>query len=295
MYDEVRAWVRENIDRAVEVYLSVPMDELIARDADTKKVYSSIGDVDRLYDPARDPHLALENFGANTPDMVADRIVSFYREHHADSSDRGRTRHWADYYRTAHGVFEPSPFAVAVAGTLDRPVDVLELGCGNGRDSAYLASLGHRVTGIDVSEAAIGLCREKHAGLPVRFVAGTLDTVSESWPPSFDLVYTRFVLHAMPVQEEIQALRAAARLLRPGGRITIECRSINDPLARLGEVLSPTERIHGHYRRFIVLDELVARLDDAGFQVTETIESDGLARHKDEDPVVLRVTGVKHG
>jgi adenylylsulfate kinase-like enzyme/2-polyprenyl-3-methyl-5-hydroxy-6-metoxy-1,4-benzoquinol methylase len=295
MYDEVRAWVRDNIDRAVEIYLSVPREELIARDAGTKRVYSAIGDVDSLYDPARDPHLAIENFGANTPDTVADRIVAFYKGFSAHPSDRGRTRHWAEFYRTAKGVFDPSPFALHVAGQLQRRADIIELGCGNGRDAAYFAHLGHAVTAVDMSEAAIALCKDKHAGLPVRFLAGSLDALSAGWDRGFDLLYTRFVLHAMPVQEEILALNAAARILRPGGRIAIECRSINDPLARLGEVLSPTERIHGHYRRFIVLDELVARLADAGFRVVDAVESNGLARYGDEDPVVLRVTGERNG
>lgn len=111
----------------------------------------------------------------------------------------------------------------------------------------------------------------------------------------FDLVYCRFVLHAMPLAEEIAALGAAWRVLRPGGRIVIECRTINDPLARLGEVLSPTERIHGHYRRFIVPDELADRLKYAGFRVRSSIEGRGFARFGGEDPVVLRIVGERLG
>lgn len=74
------------------------------------------------------------------------------------------------------------------------------------------------------------------------------------------------------------------------GLFFIECRSINDPLARQGEVISPTERIHGHYRRFIVADELERRLLDSGFGIVDMLESNGLARLGDDDPVVIRVT-----
>jgi len=83
--------------------------------------------------------------------------------------------------------------------------------------------------------------------------------------------------------------RSARGVLRPGALLAIECRSINDPLARQGEVLSPTERIAGHYRRFIVADELRDRLQDEGFEIVEMVESAGLAVHGDEDPVVVRV------
>ncbi len=55
-------------------------------------------------------------------------------------------------------------------------------------------------------------------------------------------------------------------------------------------MISPTERIHGHYRRFIVADELERRLLDSGFGIVDMLESNGLARLGDDDPVVIRVT-----
>ena len=93
--------------------------------------------------------------------------------------------------------------------------------------------------------------------------------------------------------EEIQTLRSVSTLLRPGGRFYLECRSINDPLSREGEVISPTERIAGHYRRFIVLDELRDRLTNAGLEIEYEIEADNLAIHKAENPVVIRIIARK--
>ena len=87
---------------------------------------------------------------------------------------------------------------------------------------------------------------------------------------------------------------AAHDLLSPGGIFCIECRSINDPLARTGDVLSPDERIAGHYRRFIVLPELLEKLQQQGFQILEQVESNGLAVFGDEDPVVIRVLAARH-
>ena len=92
----------------------------------------------------------------------------------------------------------------------------------------------------------------------------------------------------------MKLLEAAHALLGQGGELHVECRSINDPMARKGEVISPTERIHGHYRRFLVMDELVARLADAGFVVESSLESNGLAVFGDEDPVVIRILAKKH-
>ncbi len=60
---------------------------------------------------------------------------------------------------------------------------------------------------------------------------------------SFDAVHARFVLHAMTEHEEQQLWAAAPRVLRPGGRLYVECLSINDRGARRGEVLSRTQLV----------------------------------------------------
>jgi hypothetical protein len=109
----------------------------------------------------------------------------------------------------------------------------------------------------------------------------------------FDVVYSRFCLHAMTEMEEIDTFRAAYQRLKPGGELHIECRSINDPLARKGEVISPTERIFGHYRRFVVLDEVQARLRQTGFRITKSVEAANLAVLGDENPVVIRIKATK--
>jgi len=88
-------------------------------------------------------------------------------------------------------------------------------------------------------------------------------------------------------------LEHAVTLLNDEGRIYIECRSINDRLAHKGEVLSPTERIHGHYRRFIIKDELIGKIDSLGLHVLSEIESPGLAVLGDDDPIVIRVVAEK--
>jgi hypothetical protein len=97
----------------------------------------------------------------------------------------------------------------------------------------------------------------------------------------------------MPLDEEIETLQSSYEFLKKGGSIYIECRSINDPLARSGEIISPTERIGGHYRRFIIIDELIDRLTKYGYGIVDKIESNGLAVFGEEDPVVIRITAIK--
>lgn len=290
MYNEIYTWVRTNVDRAVQIYLKVPDDERFLRDKATKNIYKSMGDIDKLYDEPLSPDIVIENYGSNSPDAAARLIIDAYKNTIGQSgSDKGRTVHWDEYYKGKELIFEPSDFAVSVSKEFDQHVSILEIGCGNGRDSAYFAKSGNKVTALDPSIEAINLCRTKHKNKSIQFRISKLPEMESSCSLTFDVVYSRFCFHAMTDEEEIDNLRAAYKVLKPNGRIFIECRSINDPLARKGEVLSPTERIYGHYRRFIVMDEMKKRLENVGFKIYRAIESNNLAVLGDENPVVIRV------
>lgn len=293
MYNEVREWVKANVPNAIEVYLHVPDAERRRRDGETKKVYGRLGNLADLYDEPAAPDLRIENHGGASPETVADQIVKHYLSLDTTIADVGRTSHWRSFYKSDVAPLQPSPFAETVAAKLGARQKLIEVGCGNGRDASYFAAVGHDVTAVDFSEAAIEFCRTRHKGSGVVFESGTLPDLAPRLPTDFDVVYSRFVLHAMTLNEEIATLDAAARVLKPGGMLHVECRSISDPMANLGEVISPTERIHGHYRRFIIPDELVERVKDAGFEVLDLIEANGLAVYKEEDPVVIRLTARK--
>ena len=97
----------------------------------------------------------------------------------------------------------------------------------------------------------------------------------------------------MTLNEEIATLKISYELLNKDGQFFVECRSIKDPLLHKGEILSHTERVDGHYRRFVILEEFKQRLVQVGFEVVKTIESNGLAKFKEEDPVIIRVNAIK--
>ncbi|HMA96904.1 MAG TPA: class I SAM-dependent methyltransferase [Polyangiaceae bacterium] len=64
---------------------------------------------------------------------------------------------WDERYGTDEYVYgtEPNAFLRAEASRLRGSVDILCLAEGEGRNSTYLASLGHRVTGVDASRKGI--------------------------------------------------------------------------------------------------------------------------------------------
>lgn len=290
MYDEVREWFRSNLV-GIEVYLDVPEAERRRRDASTKRVYDQVGRLADLYDPASSPDLVIQNYGSATPELAALKILECFKAAARHSfRDAGRTEHWRKFYREQAAPQEPSSFARHVFERCGPGARLLEVGCGNGRDARFFADSGFAVTAVDTSDAAIELCRQTHGAISgMTFLSGPLPAHADRINRDFDAVYSRFCLHAMTQDEEVDTLAAAARVLKRGGRLFIECRSINDPLARKGEVISPTERIHGHYRRFIVIDELKARVEASGFRIRDAVELSGVAALGDDDPVVIRL------
>jgi 2-polyprenyl-3-methyl-5-hydroxy-6-metoxy-1,4-benzoquinol methylase len=99
--------------------------------------------------------------------------------------------------------------------------DLLDLGCGVGIDAVRFAQDGARITGVDISERAIGLARtnfEQHgltADLHV-MDAEHLEFADES----FDVVYAHGIL---PYSKDFYAIvREIHRVLRPGGEAILQ-------------------------------------------------------------------------
>jgi adenylylsulfate kinase-like enzyme/SAM-dependent methyltransferase len=289
MYNEVRSWMRENVPRILEVYLDVPDGERKRRDRETKKIYEKIGDLSKLYDLPDDRVLRIENHGRRSPENAAEEIVTKFMALNEAGADFGREGHWKKFYSSGIAPSKPSPFAEAVRDAIKPGSKLLEVGCGNGRDAMFFSREGHSVSALDPSASAIDSCIDGDPDGKIKFVHGMLQDVVDILPRNFDVVYSRFVIHAMPLSEEERLLRDISTVLEPGGSVFIECRSINDQMARQGEIISPTERILGHYRRFIIKEDLEARLRSNGFMIVSSVESKGLAVFGDEDPVIIRV------
>jgi hypothetical protein len=73
-----------------------------------------------------------------------------------------------------------------------------------------------------------------------------------------------------------------------------KCWSINDPLSREGEDLSPTERLNGHYRWSIIPYELDDGLVKNGFEVIEISKHSGIPKHNNENRVGVRVKAIQN-
>ena len=111
----------------------------------------------------------------------------------------------------------PSDWAREIA-RLVRPGDaVLDLGCGEGRDSVFFAELGAVVTGIDPAAGGLDKARRlsRRRGVHVRWIEGGM---TEALPAGrFDLIFSCGSIHYVPRAERIHLFRRLAAMTRPGG------------------------------------------------------------------------------
>ena len=131
------------------------------------------------------------------------------------ATDRDR---WDAKYagRPLPGDIAPDAWLVEQAAPL-RPGRALELACGLGRNSIWLAQQGWHVTGVDVSRVGLGLAeRIAHDhGVQVEWIAADLDDfVPEA--AAFELVIVfRFL-------DRVRLPKLIEQALRPGGRLIYE-------------------------------------------------------------------------
>ena len=98
---------------------------------------------------------------------------------------------------------------------------ILDVGCGGGILSESMAASGARVTGIDLSDKALGVARlhklESGADVEYRLVAA--ETLAAESPGAYDVVTCMEMLEHVP--EPASVVAAVATLVKPGGTVVI--------------------------------------------------------------------------
>lgn len=294
MYDEVRTYNRQHNKGYIEVFLDVPVEVLKKRDQ--KGMYSQFesGKVQNLagfdvqVEFPKDPDLVLKNDGTLTVGECVEEILKLDARYTNDF-DRD-TQYWNEYYSKNLALEIPSPFAEFVGGYLEKGKSLLELGCGNGRDSLFFASMGIEVTGIDTSDATIENLNLKTDMENCYFICDDFVCSPALFVTQFDYCYSRFSIHAINEAQEIEVMRNVYGALKQNGKFFIETRSINDDLFGKGEKAGENAYIYdGHYRRFIVKEDLEKNALSAGFHILYSEENRGFAPLGDVDPPIIRM------
>lgn len=114
---------------------------------------------------------------------------------------------------------------------LDRRVDALDLGCGNGRNLIFLArEFGVSGTGYDSSTAAIAEARRAADGLPLQFEARSIAGDLPIETAAKDLALDMMASHFLKAAERAHLRDEIHRVLRPGGWLFMKTFLLDDDL-----------------------------------------------------------------
>ena len=128
---------------------------------------------------------------------------------------RDAAQEWDERYRQGAGMpEEPSGLLVENRALLPAGGSALDIAMGSGRNALYLASLGFRVTGVDVSRVAVELCREKAARLGLAVEAIVADLEGYRLPvDAYDLVINFHYLQRSLAGPIVEALKRGGVLV----------------------------------------------------------------------------------
>jgi SAM-dependent methyltransferase len=122
------------------------------------------------------------------------------------------------------------------------PGPTADVGCGAGRDTAWLAAHGFDARGFDASEALLAQARARHPG--IAFARATLPALDGVARGAWQNVLCETVLMHLDPAEVAPATRSLRALLRPGGTLYLSWRvtageSTRDAAGRLYAAFDP--------------------------------------------------------
>ena len=257
-------WVgndRASLQQAIETYLTMPADDYetyrnraYQLACDQFDTYKGVGDWERLYNTAFVE--SAKKQPGNAVSFHHDNAVAFARKYGTSKAFRERFQVWT-------GLFTQYV----------RQTDaVLDLGCGSGIFSQYLAGKGCTVTGIDGASAMIALCKRSIMMPNTQFVVSSLPLNNPAEYAGQDIVLLSSILEY--VNDLPGMLQQANKLLKPGGLLFISMpnrQSVYRTIERLVFRLAGKPAYYAYVRHIVTADAFTRQVTALGFKQLDTV------------------------
>ena len=168
---------------------------------------------------------------------------------------------------------------------------LIDIGCGNGRDSIFFANKNIEVLGIDSSRTVIKLNNHYFKNKNISFKNLDIEKTNSKKLDKFDIIYSRFFLHAINKSQEKKFFNLINVLsIKNKTYVMLEFRTTKDKLLQKGKKISNNENFTDHYRRFIDTEALIKKIKKINnFKIVYFIERKGLSKYKYDNPTLARL------
>jgi SAM-dependent methyltransferase len=215
------------------------------------------------------------------------------------SREQSAAVYWANHY-THHALQYPSSFGEFVCSGALAGRSVIDIGCGNGRDTLLFTGSRTCVIAIDSSDHAIRACDRLVKSRPrlASFRSICADVLSEGVLEDAAndarkrarggriTFYGRFLLHALNPDERKLFFDLLNKTSQKGDIAAFEFRSLED------EKLKKQHRYYGG-RFFVDSGEITSNLLKNGWRVLVEASGTGFSPYYSEDPYLARVVAVR--
>lgn len=178
----------------------------------------------------------------------------------------------AEYARRIYGELAGKPFDRKMLDWLIEKVGdlglICDMGCGPGQIARYLRDHGAQACGVDLSEGMIAQARELNPGID--FAAADMRTLDDVPDAAYGGIAAFYSILHIPEADLSQTFNTFKRVLKPGG-VLLMTFHLGTEIRHLDEWWG--EQVSLDFI-FYEREPMKARLNAAGFTVTEAIERD---------------------
>ena len=157
------------------------------------------------------------------------------RKYYAAYDERYKTAH-AQGVSWSSNVSTPIVMEVIEKYNINHSQRLLEIGCGEGRDSRTVLEHGFQLTATDISSEAIAYCKEKMPEYENQF--SVLDCISDELDEKFDFLFAIAVVHMLVPDEDRDGFYGFLRSHLTAGGIALICTMGDGEVERQSDIRS---------------------------------------------------------
>ena len=162
-------------------------------------------------------------------------MVTANRKYYAAYDERYKTAH-AQGVSWSSNVSTPIVMEVIEKYNINHSQRLLEIGCGEGRDSRTVLEHGFQLTATDISSEAIAYCKEKMPEYENQF--SVLDCLSDELDEKFDFLFAIAVVHMLVPDEDRDGFYGFIRSHLTAGGIALICTMGDGEVERQSDIRS---------------------------------------------------------